>query len=380
MARKSFIEVLVENVKNFFIITVPSFIVFILLLELIFRFAFPTTQIPYGYFDTDHNIYRFDTEGPRSGRRTFGATAHYGIDWEVNNAGWISSIDYLPKKERNKKLMALIGDSYIEGMSIDNKNHAGAQLNGMLPDSVVCYEFGIAWAPMSQYLNMSRYVKKVFEPDILVFSIVHNDFLSCWRDAEFIGHFMQLGEENGEIKELPIYPAKKSLMRRILRKSALGRYLTINAKLAFRLKSLKYQLKGNRTQFNANIDVEANKKQADRVQKAIDYVIGKIREENPGIPILFTMDAPRQDIYNNSVETSSVLFLYKSLEQACEKFGCHYIDLTKPFQEHYLEHGEKFEFAWDNHWNPLGHQLVAEAVYAKLTELGLVPVETDAKE
>ena len=88
--------------------------------------------------------------------------------------GWNYPIDYYPIND--KKLIAVIGDSYIEAFQVDVDKNYPFLLREKLKNDYEVYAFGKSGAPLSQYLHISRYVNRHFDPDILIFNLVHNDF------------------------------------------------------------------------------------------------------------------------------------------------------------------------------------------------------------
>lgn len=368
-----------NTIRNIFLVSVPACIFLLFVLEFFFRFVIPAAEIPFGYFDNTYQIHRFDPDGPAEGIRTYGLTAHHRIKWEVNNAGWMSSVDYFPKSGRKeKKLIALIGDSYIEGMTVNSSEMFPAQLRSLLPDTIALYSFGKAFYPLPQYLHVARYVKKEFQPDIMIFSVVHNDFPECWRDYRPFYNFLQLDDGKGEITELPIVPFRLPWWRKILRRSAFARYVIVNAEIQYRISALNYRTQEHEPEINIDVDVTRSLAQLDRIERGVDYVIGKIREENPDTEILFVLDGLRQDIYKGTPASSKLAPFTEFLKQACAKYKCQFLDMSPVFERHYEEHGERFNYDFDIHWNPLGNRLVAKAVYEKLSGSGMIgDVETD---
>lgn len=100
--------------------------------EVWLRTVMPPCETPLPYQQQPSTIYRFDPQGPTSGLYTVGRLCLRGGEWRVNNAGWNSGSDYAPAEERGRPLIALFGDSYIEGFLTDTDQHIDAHLPTML--------------------------------------------------------------------------------------------------------------------------------------------------------------------------------------------------------------------------------------------------------
>jgi len=308
-----------KALKNFFQITFPTLIFLLLLLELCFRFIIPAAELPTDFFDEEELIYRFEADSKEEGVFTIGKAAQQKGKWRLNNYGWNSTIDYTPQKE--KPLIAIIGDSYIEAFQVDVDKAYPSLLRKEVSNDYDVYNFGKSGAPLSEYLNHSRYVNKHFDPDIFIFNIVYNDFdESVLKLNPSTKHMLTLNIEDNVVTENPAQPNKSfkqyNWKKRMLFKSAFVRYLYINLHVDRTVRSFgrKESSDGER-KFNGNIDVTKAEENKGLIVQSVDYILGKLQEENPVKRIIFVIDAPRNDIYNNTLENSSLLFLNEILEQ-----------------------------------------------------------------
>ena len=358
---------------NMLMLTLPSLLVLGLVLELFFRTLIPGSSLPYTYFDPVEKILRFDPTGPRNGICTRGKLAQQRGRWRINDEGWNSTLEYLPAGTRRKSLVSIIGDSYVEALSVDVDNNLSAVLGELLGSEWEVYSFGISGAPLSQYLNVSRYVARRFAPDIMVFLVLHNDFDESVAELERTLHFLQLSIANNTVQEVMPIAYPPSVIRRIAVHSALIRYLWFNLR-AQQIFDAQYWQQREQN-FNANIDVDAVSRRHDVIQRATDYVVGHIVKENPGVPVVFMMDAPRRDIYEDRLHESDVLWLHDMIGQSCATYGALFIDLSEPFQDAYRTERKKFNTEYDFHWNNSGHELAADTLYERMTASGLLQVE-----
>jgi hypothetical protein len=67
---------------------------------------------------------------------------------------------YYPNE--NEKLIAVIGDSFIEAFQVNVDDNYPYILNKKLADKCKVYAFGKSGCPLSPYLNMSRYINKYY--------------------------------------------------------------------------------------------------------------------------------------------------------------------------------------------------------------------------
>jgi hypothetical protein len=348
---------MIRFLKNIVVVTVPALILLVVFLEIFFRVGIPATSFPPACFDDVEGIFRF-CSGGGEGRATFGKFARQRGRWRVNNFGWNSPVDYEAEKTRPR--VAVIGDSFIEAFQVDNDKSYPSLLRSAVGDRYDVYSIGISGAALSEYLNMSRYANRHFDPDVFVFNVVSNDFLESIHEfnAHDI-HMMMLSVGDSSITE--VAPRADHSMsqfnwkRRWIRKSAIVRYLVFNLKLQQTL-ALMFSPKD----FSDNIVIDPAVRQAEPIRRAVDYILGKLEEENPGKRIVFVRGAPQQDIYKGTLDESPVLFLSDILCDACEAYGFEFIDLAGPMRADWEANHTKFNSQYDGHWNEYGHRFVCD--------------------
>ncbi len=162
-----------KTLKNIFLISLPAVFILLLLLELFFRVVIPATDPPMGFFNEEERMYYFSNQR-EEGQITIGRFAQIKARWHINNEHWNYPIDFAQVIDR--PLIAVIGDSYIEAFQVDADEKYPFLLRNRLEPDYEVYAFGKSGAPLSHYLHVSRYVDRHFDPDILIFNMVHNDF------------------------------------------------------------------------------------------------------------------------------------------------------------------------------------------------------------
>jgi len=357
-----------RRLKYFFIITIPAFLVGIVFLELVFRFVIPASNIPYYYYDPEQQVLRFDVDKSRAGTYTMGNLAQQRARWHVNNFGWNSDIDYVSEM-RIKPLIAVIGDSYVEALHVDADENVASLLREKIGDDFDVYSFGVSRAPISGYLQISRYVNEHFNPDVLVFNVVHNDFDESLCKVSTAPGLMCLQISEDKVTEAEIIAYVPNQVKRLSRMSGLVRYVFLNLKVQRRLGRAQ---KGNQDQDNNTLAAVSTDPQTDRIERATDYVLQKIASENAGKTVIFMIDGPRTEIYEGNIEGSKNLWMNRLLEGQTGSYGFHFIDLTESFAEEFARNSNKFENRYDYHWNENGHAVASEALLKMLRQIGAV--------
>ena len=345
-----------EFFGNLALVTLPIILVTFLVLELFFRFIIPASEPPYYRFEEKYSMLLFDKKLAREGINTIGRLADQQGYWHINNFGWNSPIDYNQKKHFPR--VVVIGDSYVEALQVDTTKNFASILREKLKKRYEVYSFGMSGSPLSQYLHIYRYSTQLFDPDIIIVNVVHNDFSESITKRP--NHFLTLDVEQNKVTERNPIPYVPSKFRRIIRKSAFFRYLYINLHLISAIKHLGQAKKGE--SHNANIDVVETKGQIRDIQRVTSYLLERFQAESKGRRIIFIMDAPRRDIYAKSTTKSSVRFLNTMFAMLCKKYGFEYLDLTESMVRDYDVNQIKFNSEIDAHWNDYGHQFVAEKI------------------
>jgi hypothetical protein len=351
--------------KNIILVTVPSIIFVLLILELFFRVIIPAANQPDYYFDEHYGILRFNFISNTEGIFSTGKLAENQSKWHINNAGWNNPYNYTKEKPQGLTRIAVIGDSYVEALNVNQSDMFGVRLSKQLGENYQIYTFGVSGSPFSQYLHLSRYVKKEYNPDVYIFTLIHNDF-----DESIFGnsvgpfyHTLRF-ENDSSISEIPAKPYYASSYRRILKRSALVRYLLFNVKINETILSLysKITQEDNTHQFNANVNVSNIIKNQIFIRKVVEYISKILSKELKGKKIIFMVDGSRHDIYKNNLNHCSVCYMNEismSLAKENEFIG---IDLNGVFGPEYARKHLAFNSLEDFHWNAYGHQLVADTL------------------
>src|SRR5262249_50093615 len=85
-------------------------------------------------------------------------------------------------------------------------------------------------------------------------------------------------------------------------------------------------------------------------------------QQSARLPLVFVMDTPREALYaNRHPRTLEVFTLNQLAADAAARADLTFVDLTDAFVQDFDRRHERFDFATDNHWNALGHEVAARA-------------------
>jgi len=114
-----------------------------LVVELFFRFVLPASEWPRGII-LDSSIRRFDSQSFTEGEFTYGRYCQGRFSWSINNGRWNSIYYYQSKLERDIPMIAILGDSYIEGFYSNVDEHIDVYLTEAFEDSIEFYTFAMS--------------------------------------------------------------------------------------------------------------------------------------------------------------------------------------------------------------------------------------------
>jgi hypothetical protein len=347
--------------KKLVLISGASLAVCLLFLEGLTRFVVPACESPFVYFDTAHGIQKYDNRLKREGVFTTGALAKQRAHWRINNHGWTSEIDYAPAAVRPEPLIAIIGDSYVEGFQTDIEHNLATVLRRLVRPEYQVYGFGMSGAPFSQYLHMNRYVRKVFTPDIIVFVLVDNDFDESIAEFKQQPYLMQLTMSDAGLTERPPVPYEPSGFKRMMSRSSAVRYLEVNLHFTQRIRQLfSWRNAGDRADSQQRVRGTLDRSV---IEDATDLLVSTIRKENPDVDVVFMTDGFRRAIYAGEDTDEQLRWLHRMLREATHQHQCHFLDLNEAFSQHYSRTGEKLNSEYDYHWNDVGHRVAATALF-----------------
>ncbi|MBM3932935.1 MAG: SGNH/GDSL hydrolase family protein [SAR202 cluster bacterium] len=213
--------------------------------------------------------------------------AHY----HVNADGWMSSHDdYVEVKPPGEYRVAVIGDSYIEGLHIEPDENMAELIEQRLgATKAEVYRLGISGASLAQYLHFLREEVLDYQPDLVVIFMVPNDLQESYRPAQgsYTGSYMKINIDGGEVTgEVAPKPYTDPWYAGITATSATWRYLRHREKNDFQ--AVKDIILGARDlrlpeRETTTVPVAITAPKTDpRNIVAARYLFGKIQEEVEG--------------------------------------------------------------------------------------------------
>jgi hypothetical protein len=366
-----------------FIIRLCFFTVWaITVLELFFRFVIPGCELPYTDFDTTNMISRFETNGRRTGLATHGRLAVLRSQWHINNEGWNSNVEYVPSNERDRPLIAVIGDSFIAGFTVALEDDMASLLRGYSSDEQDVYSFGVSGSSFIHYLQLLRYARDQFRPDLYIVVVTNDDLEKGFTYSPNVQGYLQIGMTDTGLVEYPAIPFPPApWTRRIAMRSGLVRYLVINLELYTVIRSIRQYSVGKFRESEmddedhvprTDVATKSVSARRERIAMVLDYATSRMRAEASGVPILFAMDASSEDIGAERTD-SSVVWMSDLMRVTAERNGAMFLDLLPVLEQHHRLHGQDMNLDIPGlpHWNALGNRVVARTVYDEIKNRGL---------
>jgi hypothetical protein len=356
----------VRALRNLTLVALPALLLTFGFLELVvLRYWVPVGDVPVEQYDPRNGIihYRPNQEGATYPDRNIDDP----VPFTVNADGWNSLHPRYDHTPNGKLRIAVVGDSYVAAFEVAPRTSLAGQLETLLgQDQAEVYAFGIRGAPLSEYLQIARYVVEAYKPDAVVIVIVHNDFDESYRLApgRYTPAFLHLAFDGENVKEIPPLPYQEAALETWVRtRSRTFRFLFYRLGLGSQqLRTLYSAATGRPQQFEANVDVQGLAEEEPKMRRVASYVFDQFArlERSSGTRFVLVMDAPREAIYEGRDPRDTKAYrMNRIAADASADAGLTFVDLTGEFEQDYQGQHMRFEFPFDGHWNARAHALAA---------------------
>jgi hypothetical protein len=284
----------------------------------------------------------------------------------VNNAGWVNDQDY--RQQDETPLLAVIGDSYIEALTVPYEKTLYGGLANSLAGRLRVYSFGASGAALSQYLIWAGYAVREYGAQAVVINVVGNDF-----DESHIaynigpGWWVYVPGPDGNL-HLRLKEYRPGWLRSVVYNSSLARYLFFNLQFGNAWTQVRSFFFGSSAlaalPYAGNTAAEADPARVAASLAAIDALFRDLLAI-VGLPpdrVLFLLDGFRYP--DAAVSGTGTYFdlMRRAFRSKAESLGYEVIDVDPHFFKHYAAYAQKFEYPRDGHWNETGHAVVGKAV------------------
>ncbi len=289
-------------------------------LELSVRALHLYTEVPTRYID-NHGV-----EKSLPNQKGFAVTGNRRqnySEYNINNSGFNSFREFTPTKEGVE--IAIIGDSFIEGMHQNYFNSIGKKVEDRLND-VEVYEYGYAGYDLSNQLHLMNAYKEDFE-------FIDHIIIYLKYESDLINDTYTPNKERIELLESPLFKIRDQF-----------KLLSYTTKIGVMdpIKNLALILtkKNKPAIFPSNVSIK---------QATIDL---KLLENFKSLTSKYSFDKNKVSFLLNSEETSTTFLNY------CHDNNYQVIDYSKVFKES----DKSPTLIYDQHWNDHGRDLVATVI------------------
>ncbi len=346
-------------------LSAATLLICLLLAELVLRFLPVATGYGSMPVNSQNPIFRFRPN------RDFTFSRDWDLDLanrgRINNDGFINDQDY--RVSDQPPLVAVIGDSFVEAAMVPYARTFHGLLSEAYRGKLRVYSFGASGAPLSQYLVWAHYAVETYRARALIINVVGNDFDESRIEYKSAPGFWYYAPGDDGKLQLRLVPYQPDTLTRLVRQSALLRYLAINLKAQYAVGAAVARMHsaGGSAQpaepYAGNTASETSSPRTVHAKEAVDRFLQDVRQL--GVPpqcIVFTVDGFRyQDAKQRGTGSFFDVMRRYFLERAAES-GMEAIDLDPAFLRRHAAAAERFEYPNDAHWNPNGHRIAADAL------------------
>jgi hypothetical protein len=351
---------------------IASVAVVLLACELVLRFL-PVASSPAIEPSTAENpIQRYSANTPFTW--SLGWDFSVVVHGRTNAQGFVADYDYDPKA--GTPLIAVLGNSYVEGLMIPFAQTITGRIQAALGSRGRAYAIAQSGAPLSQYVAYAKHACAVYRPERLAVAIFGGDLdssLYANRTRDGFHNLHPLPSGGFDLKLSPL--TELSLFERVSRHSALALYLIRNVKVLSSIERLRKiaHAEGGET-YVGNVPATTDPGRIAEGERVISWFLDALPTAACLRPqhIVIMVDAMRPQIYDEirlaQVRGSYFAVLRAKLMSEATAKGFKVIDMEFVFRAAHDRDRRTFEFRDDNHWTPHGHAVAADALREALAD------------
>jgi len=346
----------------------------ILFLEMLFRFVIPACELP-AWMQLEGGFMVFDRGYQEQGYHATGRFPSVSSmhRWRINNDGWNSTFRYRRVAGRDRPLIALLGDSGVEGLWSDVEEHIDAWIHQELKGTFDVYAFGRHAQPLVEIMMLMERVDSIYKPDIFVVFLGHDALLSSLtRDAYGEYHYLFPAPLLGSFLVVAPDVREPSGLARAAMRSALVRFL------AFQINLEIFPLTNVTLEYPDLSGWLRDSWMERLLPLAGRHMLARMSSTLGDRRLLIVGDSwiRRYSIYgepSNAPSTETVddgLALLDSLCSRKSTPGIDFLDLTDAYRAAWDSTGTCFESGTSRHLNGYGNSVAAHAIVRRLQHSG----------
>lgn len=353
--------------RNLVLLTLPSALFFLVAMEFLARWILPVSDYPSTVY---HPVLGNHFAPNQTGVYIKGPDQGIQAVFRINPQGWNSPHDYKRQKPADTFRVAVIGDSYVEALTVDITKSFSylmeSQLNRQRKRKAFqVYSFGHSGSNLAHHLKLFSWVGERYHPDLVILLIIHNDFMESFQGYGRVDNWT-LKRTGATYSEVSPQPADTLATKRLFRHSALARYLVINLSILSKFQLLRDWFYGNTRKYSANISVDQVESfPEEKFEDLLQYIFGRLSQqaEQKRIPLLLVINTPGHGFKNSPQGTTSQPARFNQLSRKVSKqFNIPFLDLTDTFRKSWQEAPKPFTWKHDGHWNLDGNRVVSQAL------------------
>lgn len=295
---------------------------------------------------------------------------------------------------KQKFRVAVIGDSFVEGASVNDGDTFTRVLEGnIFHDKVEFLNFGVQGNfGTTQAWLLYRHLVRKFRPDLVILAFSNSNDITenswwYWKewDPKRKRPYLIKGKDGRYKLWRPVKEQQKNHLewaRAIKNKLLLWSFTMRYLDEVRQVMSLKTRLLGDDMKQENLYKTNPSRNWAaswETTEYALSLLHEEVKKDGSNLLIVNLVDPAQLDPAAveelNKQSGFDILFPNKQVRAIAARLGVRYLSLYEEFVRYMKERKLQYPYFWytcDGHWSPLGHKLAAQAIGNYLKEAGLV--------